>query len=470
MKHIWTVFILLCCALPGFAQETRQLTAANFRQEMSRVFAQSRQARQAQIITQQATERGDLKNLTEGTDFHNLYLQKNFSARPELFTKTYVAVASASSPQTQEVHKPWQLMILMAIDRPKVLKRVNKYLRIQVQKGNAQHAVFVDMTKKNQPQLYFLFRKSNMQLGEIVWDIDEDINPQELLTTMFRHLKQNASSFYTGLLIHGHGSGWGINYNQQTITMRDLANTLKSENLHIDVAELSSCHMGSFYTAYHLSKSGLVDYLSASANLGYDNKGQSQFQLLRFLNHAPKEAVTKSVKYLPSQFDFEYMAYDYMTEVAMELKSLAGPLHQWITEYAILVSQSKELEKVFTRFLTNSAYAYSEMEKEISAKDRTWRSLKRLVKQEKKYVQDHFDELTAEDVHFTEKKQRFIRASERLLDELDKSVLFQWCYEADEEKIYRTNMPGKCLDGISVDKEQLDQLIQDLKSTWRPIL
>ncbi len=467
MKKIFILSIFFfISAIPGAAQDTPVLNQSNLNQQLDILFKQARQNQRvqqdAQAISQAYSQTAASVNVQQfagqlsNPQFDQLI--KRFSKQPQQVKPFTNKPQQPASQPKASAEKPWQLALFVAATEQERIPNALSALRGQIAKGTLSHAVVLDITPPSHDEdavrktarLYFVYKAGN-KASTKTFALDTDVTSDDLLNSLFQHLKTTDNSLYTGLVFSNHGSGMEMFYNDTYFDIPELISSLNQQELHVDVIELDSCHMSSLYTSYHLAKNAQVDYLAGSSNYEYGTPYNTRvFPLISFLNESPKVAVYKSVNRRSKQFDFWSGEYETTGYSALDMGPLQEPLQEWFKFYGFLVLSSPQIGEAFNNFFK---------------KDGEWRSLNKLVRKQRDYIISHFEFLEsdyADHARFSEMKRDFINACNTLLEATQQATLTQWCYSATYDTLYRDKIPNNdCLESISADRTQFEELLKE---------
>ena len=457
MKKLLSFAVLFLSVSVLQAHNLPLLTNANVKQQLDALFSRARQEAQNAQAEQAAQA---IKNnfvsfpVVSQQQPVSIYAQDSFKFVPHQNTNR-PAMKPRPAVKQGSATRPWQLAFFVAFpEGGERLSSALTALRGQIAQGFLNHAVLLDIMPPNGNEdevrqtatLYFLYRKDRRAATE-TFSLDTDIDAVGLLQELFQNLKTTEEELYTGVLFDAHGSGTEMFYNESSFSVSEMLTALDLAQLHVNVLQLDSCHMGSLYSTYHLTRTGQVDYLAASSNVSYTTPhGTRVFPLVSFLNEEPQQAVYKAVNRMRIQYDFWEGGYDTTGYAALDMGPLQKPLQEWFKFYVFLRSTSPQVRKYFDNFF----------------KKEEWRSLNKLVRKQRNYIAANFDTLTEKESRFEEMKRDFIDASDALLTATQQATLTQWCYSATYDTVYRDQIPDNdCLESISADANQFTELLNE---------
>lgn len=467
MKKLFITFLFTFLILPLHAQEeisTKLLTHANLKKEVQLLFKRS------DIGKQKVAYNKLTKQLQDNLAAQNFNSKKFNTSNPNL-SEQLNALFSSSSNHTQQTNRsqgnaehPWQLLIFLA-DRDRPLAETLNQIRSRIKQGTlTQASVLVTPRVYRQDplkveQMYFIYDDGEKPVTEH-FNVDHLADTEELLDMLASHLEEDENNLYTGVIVDAHGNGVHMKYKQhqqqEYFSVPDLLKPFHKKQLKLDLLVLDSCEMSSFFSLYYLTENDMVDYLVASSDIMYVTSDVMYYHVLRFLDYQPRDAAVRSVRYRPNFLHFN-PSYETTNAGVIDLKNLREPLQQWANEYYAISNKMPEINAAFKKWFT---------------KEDTLRSLSRTVIRQKKYLEEHFDQIGVMesywiDCHNEEMKNAFIQASDVLLESLKESTLTQWCYSPRADQLYWDNIPNNdCMESVSVNKEQLAQILEENEDSF----
>lgn len=453
MKRILSLLAACLLITPLYAQKII-LNRQNARQELTALFQHADQAALRQTVQTQTLSLS--QNLPSGNQL-----------RPDDIQKIHFShIVSSNHPTNAAAQTPWQIaMFLAAADRP--ISETLGTLRYQMKQGNLKQAAVLDITprtvttpaKEKKPTqtetypatFYFLYMDNGKPVTEKV-NTSSDLPAQDLLEPLFQHFHKN-EQVYSAAIIDGHGSGFDMFYGEDGwFNLEDVLKALKTAQLKLDVLNLDSCHMGSFYNLHKLARYQNVSYLVASSDLMMGNTQTMYYTFLYHLKQAPRQAAintTRSIQKIYSEESDE--PYNSLT---LELDRLSAPVLDWFHTYGmVMTAGSDELRQNMLR--------------PFDPRWGEWRSFIKILRQQIAYLQEHDETVLWNGWEVPHLTQDFINNGEKLLQTLQENTLTQWCYSAQHDHFFINHIPRNidCTDGVSVTKNQLTELVKEESNT-----
>lgn len=367
--------------------------------------------------------------------------------------------------------KNWQVaMFLAAADRP--VSETLKTLRFQMSMGNLKQAAVLDITPRTDPSgkkdkrpsqqtsypatFYFLYMADGKPVTEKV-SASSEVPSKDLLEPLFHHFKKNKQT-YSAAIIDSHGSGFDMFYGKDGwMDLAQILSALQAAGLKLDVLNLDSCHMGSFYNLHKLAQYKNVSYLVASSDFMMGNPEEMYYTFLYQLKYAPRQAaVNTSVSIQKTYSGGADITYN---SIVLELDGLSAPVLEWFTNYGMLMTAgSDKLQK--------------QMQSPFDPRWGRWRSFIKILRKQIAYLQEHEQDISWQDKQLPQLSRDFIASGQNLLQTLQKKTLTQWCYSAQYGRYFFDRIPPNidCMDGVSVTKNQLNALLKEERASLEEAL
>lgn len=449
MKKLLVVFVFFFSAASLFAQETIFIKKENIRQELQQLFAREQEAN-TRLVSQEI-QRSLQDTLSIAAPQHRFSLRSPASA----VAHTAAANSNVRPPvPNSNADKQWQIvMFLAAEDRP--FSETLGTVKWLINRGNLRRAALLRIPDETAPQalLYFVYKSPKGAVTERM-SLDLSVPTRELLSALFQNLNAR-EALYTGFIVDAHGSGMDMYYAQNRwMDLEDLMHSLNTAQLKADVLNLDSCHMGSFYTVYHLARYHRVKYLLASSDFMYASSERMYYLLLNNLQYTPQKAALNTTRQMKALFDFD-PSYDVNNSLAMDMEPLYAPAKEWFESYGqLVVNMDKNIKE--------------KLDAPFDPRFGEVRSLHKIIRRQAEIIQQAEDEAFVSDwdCPYNAMKENFVRRSYAFIDALDQSLLTQWCYSPRTGRLYSGRIPPNidCSDGISVTKTQLAQLVEEHKT------
>lgn len=450
MKKILSFLAACLLFTPLYAQQII-LNRQNARQELTALFQRADQATLRQTVQAQTLS---LSQSLPG---------KNQLRPDDIKLNHFSHIVSFSEPTNQATQTPWQIaMFLAAADRP--ISETLGTLRYQMKQGNLKQAAVLDITprsastssaKEKKPTqtetypatFYFLYMDNGKPVTEKV-DTSSEISAQDLLEPLFQHFHKN-EQVYSAAIIDGHGSGFDMFYGKEGwFSLETILTSLKAANLKLDVLNLDSCHMGSFYNLHKLARYQNVSYLVASSDLMMGSSQTMYYTFLYQLKHTPRQAAINTTRSI--QRIYSIRSDEPYNSLTLKLDSLSTPVLNWFNTYGmIMTAGSDELRQ--------------QMLRPFDPRWGEWRSFSKILRKQITYLQEHNETILWNGWEVPNLTQDFITNGEKLLQTLQDNTLTQWCYSAQHDNFFINRIPPNidCTDGVSVTKNQLAELVKD---------
>lgn len=365
--------------------------------------------------------------------------------------------------EEKETVKPkpqWQLALFLA-DSTRPISETLDTLKNRIREGWVHHAVVFDITpridanqtpgKEIYPRIFYLLHQEEQAIAVKRWEIETSPASQKLMDVIFKNFQQD-NNLYSAVIIDGHGDGFSVAFEEKnTIKPEDILTALEKNNVKLDILNLISCTMGSFYTLYHLSRYNDISYLVTASDIMIVNPNTMYYTLLNHLDKAPKEAAINTTVSARYQLDVDEDEEDASNALTVYLPGLQNTIQSWFNDFGMLFIAGTETlrEKMFDVF------------------DPLWgdrRSFKKiLLRQIALLKKDNTEKISWKNQDLSNIKDNFIESSQWLIDDLKKNTLTQWCYSAQNKEFYVDDIPKNidCSDGVSVTQEQLVELVRE---------
>lgn len=456
-KHI-LAFIFLFSVAPLLAQPVTRITDKNdLRQEIARIFQKEQETR-AQETANAFTQ---FFNASANKNGQSSVFQFGSKNSPRFHAGKVPASRNKAKPAPNAAKNPWQIaMFLAAQDRP--FGETLGTVRWLVKHGHLRRAALVSIPEnaKKDVTLYFIYAAQGKAVTNTM-QIPVNLAVEDLLVPLFKGLEAE-KDLYTGIIVDAHGSGMEMFYGaEEWMEPKELVESLKSANLTADILNIDACHMASFYTTYQIAQYKNVKYLVASSDFTYNTSEKMYYLLLNNLQYEPKTAAINTTRQMKNLLNFT-PEFDVNNSVTLDLQVLHEPLQDWFNSYGVLVLNSREnLKKL--------------LEKPFNPRLGEVRSLHKIIRQQidvlEKMPQAEEDLSPQACTNWNAMKETFIAEGRALLQALDDSLLTQWCYSPQTNRLYNGKIPPNidCSDGISVTKDQMDTLFNANKRNFHQV-
>lgn len=456
MKKI--VLLLAAClfGVPVSSQQIR-LDSQNVRQELTNLFRRADQAAVRQTVSQylSATQQAAAPG------------RASVSRQKAALPLKKHAPAQTSAPANSG--RQWQIaMFLAAADRP--ISETLGTLRYQMKKGLLRQAAVLDITPRTVSRpvqkdkrataetfpatFYFLYMADGKPVTEKI-AARSDVSANDLLEPLFRHFN-NAQDVYSAAVVDGHSSGFDIFYGKEGwFNMEHLLSALQNAGLKLDVLNLDSCHMGSFYNLHKLVRYQNVSYLVASSDVMIGSSDRMYYTFLYHLNYPPRQAAVRTTQSIKNIYEFDSY-FETNNSVALDLTALSAPVREWFNSYGMLMTAAPDELR-------------ADLLRPFDPRWGTWRSFNKILRKQIAYLQEHEPTVMWQDKEIPKLTQNVIQNGNKLLDVLQDATLTQWCYSAQYDRIFTNHIPPNidCMDGVSVTKDQLEELLEEESETLK---
>lgn len=438
MKKLLSLLSVLLLITPLYAQQIT-LNRQNARQELTSLFHRADQAALRQEVM-----------LSLGQNGNPLH--------------------SAATAQTSRPERNWQIALFLA-DANRPISETLKTLRYQMTTGYLKQAAVLDITprtgaavkKDKRPSqqtaypatFYFLYMADGKPVTEKV-AASSEVPANDLLEPLFHHFHKSKQT-YSAAIIDSHSSGFDMFYGKEGwLDTEHVLSALQAAGLKLDVLNINACHMGSFYNLHKLAQYKNVSYLVASSDIMMGNTAKMYYTFLHQLKYAPRQAaVNTSVSIQKTYSGGADTSYN---SIVLELDNLSAPVLEWFTDYGLLMTAGSEnLQK--------------QMLRPFDPRWGKWRSFIKILRRQIAYLQEHEQEISQQGRQLPQLSQDFIASGQQLLQALQKGTLTQWCYSAQYGKYFFNRIPPNidCMDGVSVTKDQLSQLLKEERASLEEI-
>ena len=443
MKKIFLLTLLFFSVLPAAAQKITLANQHNFRQEISRLFAREQQA-SATLAAQYAQAQKQHYTSTQTT------VDTSSSIPGNLSQKVHRAYASQTNA-FKRPEKQWQIALFLAAESRPFGETLGT-IKWLVRKGFLRRAAILRAPNgTDNGQLYFVYNSPNGAVTEKL-QIDSSVTSTDLLFHLFSNM-ETGDSLYNAILVDAHGGGMEMSYAKDSwLEVEDLLQALQKADLQTDILNLDSCHMGSFYTVYQIARYKNVKYLLASSDFMYAPSDKMYYLLLQNLHLPPRQAAVNTTRQKKNLFTFSAQ-YEVNNSLAIDLRPLYTVAEEWFKSYGVFMFSLEDPGK-------------QQLNAPFDPRLGEVRSLHKIIRRQLAYFENNEKELynlwnTA--CYFKSAYDEFIQNSQKMLEALEESVLEQWCYSPQLNKIYNNHIPANidCADGISVTQEQLSRLLDE---------
>lgn len=386
---------------------------------------------------------------------HQALHQNNLNSPGQLFLP-----AENTAPKHQ-----WQLaLFLAAANRP--ISETLDTLRNRIQEGWVHHAVVFDITprtgteanqtsgKETYPRTFYLLHQEDQEIAVKSWDIESSPESQKLMDLIFKNFQKD-NNLYSAVIIDSHGNGFTMAYEEENeLAPEHILSALRKNGIKLDILNLISCTMGSFYNLYHLVRYHDISYLVTASDIMIVNPNTMYYTLLNHLDKAPKEAAINTTVSARYQLDVDEDEEDASNALTVYLPGLQIPLLDWFNDFGMMMTAGADTlrNKMFNAF------------------DPQWgerRSFTKIILHQTEFLcRDTEETITWKNRNLNYIKNNFIESSQWLIDDLKKNILTQWCYSGQDKELYIDDIPKNidCLDGVSVTQEQLEKLLEEEKN------